>query len=421
MSTLMERLGYHYFPDDRHYRQVDLEAWLPRLSSLGARWLTLQGTLEKAIPEAFIRGLVEAGIEPIVHIASPMRRLDRTELAPLLSSYAAWGVRSVVLFDRPNQRAQWPAPEWSRTGLVDRFLDTMLPVLQSQQDAGLGPILPPLEPGGDYWDTAFLAGILEGLRRRGQDRLLEGLTLAVYAWTYGRSLDWGSGGPKAWPEAKPYHTPPGCQDQRGLRAFEWYAAIAAESSVPDLRLLVIAGGALRPDEAGSLGSDKHAEDNLAIARALQNGQIPACIRNFAFYPLATEPGHPDAGSAWFEPPDAPRPVVEAMHRLVASPAAHSPSQPRPVPHYIWLNLDPAQLESIGLAAVLDLVGDPAAVIGCSPDTALLAERVTIVGNSHPLPEGFEHKLHASGCGVRRLGDPQDMHTRVVFSAPVDAR
>ena len=35
------RIGFHYFPDQNHYRESDLYTWLPELKTLGATWLIL--------------------------------------------------------------------------------------------------------------------------------------------------------------------------------------------------------------------------------------------------------------------------------------------------------------------------------------------------------------------------------------------
>ncbi|HEY5119206.1 MAG TPA: hypothetical protein VII90_07095, partial [Anaerolineales bacterium] len=59
-------LGIHYFSDDRHFRLKDLDLWVPELQSLGFRWLALSGSLACAIPEAFLKRLVDAEIEPIL-------------------------------------------------------------------------------------------------------------------------------------------------------------------------------------------------------------------------------------------------------------------------------------------------------------------------------------------------------------------
>ena len=178
----MNRLGFHYFPDTIHYRQSDLENWLPRLKQLGAGWLVLQAPAERALPESFLRGLLEAAIEPVLHFPLALdQAFDTQAFEVLFQSYARWGVRYVALFDRPNLRSTWGGIAWAQTELVERFIDRYLPLAEACLEAGLIPVFPPLEPGGDYWDTSFLKAALESLQRRGKDALLSKLVLGVYA------------------------------------------------------------------------------------------------------------------------------------------------------------------------------------------------------------------------------------------------
>src|SRR5512147_276141 len=189
------RLGFHYYPDTLHYRASDLFTWLPELKAMGAGWLTLVAPPNYAIPEPFLHGLLAAGIEPILHFNLPLCHQTHDDtLGLLFRAYAGWGVRYVVLFDRPNQRNAWPISAWAQSDLVERFLDIFLPIANAALQAGLIPVFPPLEPGGDYWDTAFLRLALEGLERRGQEELLQELHLSAYAWADERPLEWGAGG-----------------------------------------------------------------------------------------------------------------------------------------------------------------------------------------------------------------------------------
>src|SRR5262245_46699759 len=196
----MTSLGFHYFPDESHYRSLDLQAWLPELRALGAQWLTLIGSLSRAIPESFVKGLIESGIEPIIHVpVTPIRPIDRPTLEPLLKTYARWGVKYFVLFSEPNARGSWSPANWGKTALVERFLDVLIPALLDQAEAGLQPTFPALKAGGEYWDTGFLEAALAGLARRGQTELVRRLTFAVNLWTFNRPPDWGAGGLRRWP------------------------------------------------------------------------------------------------------------------------------------------------------------------------------------------------------------------------------
>src|SRR5512140_2364479 len=118
-----KRLGFHYFPDTLHYREADLQTWLPELTSLGAAWLVVRSATGRAIPEHFLRGLKAAGIEPLIQFDLPLDnapdpREQARDLAPLLEVYARWGARSVIFFERPNARASWSASGWVQQDLV---------------------------------------------------------------------------------------------------------------------------------------------------------------------------------------------------------------------------------------------------------------------------------------------------------------
>ena len=125
------------------------------------------------------------------------------EIGLLFQSYRRWGVRAAALFDQPNSHKNWQATAWAQTDLVERFLDLYLPLADASLRAGLTPIFPPLKPGGDYWDTAFLRAALQSLQRRSQHNLLNQLIIGAYAQAGERTLQWGAGGPERWPNAVP--------------------------------------------------------------------------------------------------------------------------------------------------------------------------------------------------------------------------
>ena len=307
MSSPLSRLGFHYFPDDSHYTGRDLEQWLPVLLKLAARWLVLSASPKRSIPEPFVRGIVEAGIRPVVWIKSGISDTSPRELAPLLTSYSAWGVQEVVVFDRPNQRTSWTATDWSRPDLVERFVDRMLPILQLENSVGLIPVFPPLEPGGDYWDTAFLETALQSIQRRGQSSLLRKMFLAIYGWTFGHPLDWGYGGPANWPEARPYEALEGIQDQIGFRTFDWYGLITKSQIGVELPMIVVAGG---PGDAEAARA-RPAQAVSEILRALQAAEVTDSVLAFNFYLLACDPDSQAYSNAWFAAPGEPKPLVAA--------------------------------------------------------------------------------------------------------------
>jgi len=410
MSLPQSKLGFHYYPDSLHFTQKDLDYWRPILSDLCAAWLTLQASPERAVPEFFVRGLVERGVQPIITIPAPVGTVRASSMAPMLQSYARWGVQHVVVFDRPNLQTSWPMGEWSRSGLVERFLDHALPHLRAQAHAGLVPVFPALEPGGDYWDTAFLAASLKSMQRRGEQELLEQVALAAYAWTNDKPLSWGAGGPARWTDVQPYRTPEGAEDQRGFRAFEWYAQVAEASVGIHPSFLIVAGGAVRKPHASLEDEHRHTEQNLGIARLLE--EDPACrslLTNFAFYVLASDGDDEAQASAWFPNLSSPLPVVSALQSRDAGSSKVAPPQiSKPLQHVVLLPNDRQRAHDLWSKAAEFALTHPQVLVGTSHEAAFQAAEVTLVGGVDVFTPDFEAQLRAADCQVQRMSlvDPK---------------
>jgi hypothetical protein len=412
----MTSLGLHYFPDESHYRAVDLQAWLPELRALGAKWLTLVGSLTRAVPEPFIRGLIEAGIAPLVHIpATPIRAADIPGLLPLLKTYARWGVQYVVIFSEPNSRAVWPPSEWGKTALVERFLDVLIPVLHAQAEAGLQPAFPPLKAGGEYWDTGFLEAALAGMARRGQSDLAQRLTFATNLWTFNRPTDWGAGGLKRWPEAKPYLTPPGSQDQRGFRVFDWHTEIIADRLGEPRPIICLAGGPRLGDKTDPafppVDEARHTTCTQEIAQAAEGGALPAHLLNVNFWLIGAPEGSPFAPEAWYRSDGSTLAAVDALKRRAAAQGqspqrangkSFGPDQPKAIHHYLLLPTFEWGVSEWHWRAALEFVKAHRPVCGFSPEEAALAQRVTIFGNEQGVSREVETGLRSAGCWVERI-------------------
>src|ERR1035437_2102583 len=107
-STRSTRLGFHYYPDTLHYRERDLEIWLPELKTLGPSGLVVHSSIDRVIPEPFLCGLLQANIEPVItfNLSLP-NPPSAAEMRTLLEAYARWGAKYIILFDRPNSRSSW--------------------------------------------------------------------------------------------------------------------------------------------------------------------------------------------------------------------------------------------------------------------------------------------------------------------------
>ncbi|MFP3854551.1 MAG: hypothetical protein ACLFWD_09690 [Anaerolineales bacterium] len=378
------RLGFHYPKDEYQHTVQDCRLWLDQLSGLPAGWVLVEGTTERAIPEPFLKKIMSAGLKPIVHMPGQIGAVRAEAINPLLYSYAHWGVEYVVVYDRPNLKSSWHGNSWTSSNLVERFVDAMLPILQASHAAGLKPILPPLEPGGDYWDTAFLNSTLKALARRGQQSLLDALTLTAYTWTKGKDIDWGKGGPEAWPQARPYFTPEESQDHQGFHIYEWYRAIAAEALGKERPVLALAGGA-------DIKNKPHEEINARIAAQLQLAESHQGLLAMCFPALPSS----DKRARWIieEPEKAPKAAAKS--------AAPENATVKRLAHYLLL--PPEEEHAVPVwrkATAFALTHQP--VVGFSVKEACLAKRVTIAADTNLIPAEVDTKLEAAGCQVERL-------------------
>jgi hypothetical protein len=425
LSTHSTRFGFHYFPDSLHYRESDLQTWIPTLLRLKASWLVCQSPLSRAIPEAFLATLVDAGIEPVIRFPITLNQnTNLSDLVTLMEAYARWGVRLILPFDRPNLRSAWPASSWAQQDLVERFTDHVLPVFTLALRSGLTPIFPPLEPGGNYWDTAFLRLSLESFERRKQFELLGRMGLSAYAWTKNRSLNWGAGGPSRWPDARPYTTPQNSQDHCGFRIFDWYQAIAKAAIQKPLPILLLGASLTDDDQRLSLPVDSARRqcDTMAIARLLageivpdpENAlinlePIPAEVIGCAFHTLAESP-KPISPLAWFDDEANPSPLAQSFLTWVEQlPISQSQSDskklegnPRPLVHYLLLPTYTWGIADWHLDAIRPYVKRHRPTVGFSLEEAALAGKVTVIGDEQVFPEDELNRLRFNGCQVERL-------------------
>ncbi len=428
------RFGFHYYPDTLHYSKRDLQVWLPVLKRLRASWLVLVAPLDRAIPEAFLRGLIEAHIQPILHFHLPLgKTIDLASLRLLFENYADWGVKTIILFDRPNIRLAWSSQSWVQSDLTERFLDLFLPPAEIAFQTGLKPALPPLEPGGDYWDTAFLQAVIKGIQRRSSGELRRALSLSAYAYVTDKPLNWGAGGPERWPKSHPYYLPIGQQDQRGFYIFDWYLSIAEAvlGEEPPLILLgvgcpLVATG--NPDQF-LRARVEHAEKNLTLAqwvctpideKSSNNTFEPISSRVMAcnFWLLTAAEGSPHQADAWFHPDGSGKGVDESFQlwlsagsqtRTIApisSPNQHTqePIQQvnQSIDHYLLLPLFEWGVSEWYLDAIRPFILKHRPTIGFSKIEAARAKRVTVIGSEQLFAGDILDELRNAGCRVDRI-------------------
>jgi hypothetical protein len=434
------RVGFHYFPDTLHYQESDLQTWLPILQSMNASWLVMQSETKRAIPEHFLAGLVQAGIEPMIRmnlsLASPP---DPEELQPILESYARWGVHIVQFFDRPNDRSAWQSTHWVQQDLVERFTNQFMPFANLSVDIGLIPAFPALMPGGSYWDTAFLRSTLESFSRQAKSRLMDVMVLSAYAWTEGHSLSWGAGGPNKWPKSKPYFTPPDAEDHKGFRIYEWYQA-AAETVLQKKCPIILLNAGCNKDPLEDKNTVHLSDAQMEITENLYNlinGEkvispenpqnmlepIPAEVISCNFWLLSAAKGSPYEKHAWFTDDGNPQPIID---RILSQPKQqvlsqekswqntpingslldqnkqHNDQTVRQIQHYLLLPAYEWGITDWHLEIIQPFVKKHKPTIGFSPEEAVLSEHVTIIGNPETFPDEFVNKLRGAGCVVDRI-------------------
>jgi hypothetical protein len=401
----MNRIGFHYFPDTNHYREHDLNFWLPRLQELGTCWLVLRAPLTHAIPENFIQGLISAGIQPLLHLHLRPGSFPRTDdLSLLLRTYQRWGVRYITLFDQPNLHYVWRTTAWVQSDLVERFLDLYIPLAHTCLNAGLTPIFPPLKPGGDYWDTAFLRASLESIRRRGHRDLLNHLVLGAYAFSGDRPLQWGAGGPERWPNTRPYYTPPGVEDQRGFRIFDWYNAIS-QAALSTPRPIFLFGMGY-PSEV-----DEYIKKNLQIVRLMTGERIqgleniPANVIGGAFDPLVDLKSGGKLIQGWYSAAGEPHAQTEVLKQWIgqkSDPMDESSPNFHPINHYLLLPSYEWGITDYHLDLIRPIVKKYQPTIGFSLEEAQSAQRVTVIGGEEIFSDESLGRLRAAGVQVERV-------------------
>jgi hypothetical protein len=432
MPEKQNKLGFQYFPDTQHYRESDLRAWLPELQSLGAGWLVLTTPADRAIPEVFVRGLLAGGIQPILHLNLSVPAVQKNKDIPtLLSTYAKWGAKYVIFSDRPNTYQSWSSATWAQEDLVERFLDIFLPLAEAASQLGMVPIFPPLEPGGSYWDTTFLKSIMQSILRRQKTKLLDTLVISAYAWTHGKPLSYGSGGPERWAGARPYFTPTDEEDQRGFHIYEWYQTIIESvlgRSLPIMLLGVGIPGNNQIEQSPDFSPAEHAAIIMAITEALSGNDVmdpsasgktinalPDYILCLNLATLSASEDSPSAKYAWFRPDSNNLPVVGALRQWQSAKSINYSPVPAPkgagtppventrfIGHYILLPCYEWGVSDWHLDVVKPFVKKYQTTVGFSIEEAKHAARVTVIGNTQSVPEETIEQLRLAGCLVERI-------------------
>jgi len=424
------KIGFHYFQDTLHYSSQDLSDWLPRLTQLSASWIVLLSESSRAIPENFISGLIDAGINPIIHFKLQLPDAPSAAvLKPIFTAYAKWGVKFIVLFDKPNDSSSWSAAGWSHQDLVERFIDRFLPLAAEARHCGLTPVFPPLMPGGSYWDTSFFKSSIQSLQRREQQSLLENMAVGVYAYTFGHELSWGQGGPAKWRQSKPYLTPSDSQDQRGFNNYQWVSFIAESSGVKNIPIIQFGTGLKSPEMAYS--PEVHAEIVQSMIQLIDQSESLDSTKIIAtnFWLLSAEPDSEDYPQAWFKTGNTTLPIVRVLttaerktnpsffdHEpvLQTDRKISDPERIQSIDHYLLLPTYEWGVSEWHLDVIRAFILEKKPTVGFSTKEVLMAKKVTVIGSDEDYPSGEIQKLRDIGCLVDQIeGDGTSIATQLL--------
>ena len=438
-ELITQRVGFHYFPDTAHYTKKDLATWLPILKQLKASWLVLISEANRAIPEHFIAGLMAAGITPLIQFPLSLPNCpSAAEMKALLSAYSRWGIKYVILFDRPNDLASWTAAGWVQQDLIERFVDRFLPLATLAVQTGLTPVFPPLQPGGSYWDLTFLKQSLQSIKRRGNLDLIKKMGLSAFAYTFNHELEYGTGGPEVWKGAVPYAQNPGIEDQRGFRNYEWLQSIVRTFISKDLPVFLLGAG--NKEQGVPYSPETHAGVCLNIFERLKGltpaNAIPAYVKSCNFSFLSVAEDSPDSACAWFKSQDDHLPIVDFLlarpeEEVAAAatviqpetisgnvtdmhePIISKPENTHPIEHYLLLPVYEWGIADFHLEVTRPFIQKYQPTIGFSAADAALARKVTVIGGEQTFSDAVLNGLRASGSNVVRIsGDGTSIATQL---------
>ena len=266
MEESLPAIGFSYFTSPNYQLSSQLSEWLPMIKDFGASSIIFESDFRRAVPEDAFMIARQLGMKPIVHFTSELpkaRELNQTAI--LINTYKKRGVNEIILGDRPNTKQAWPSASWHEKNLVEHFLDRFIPLAGYMIQIDLRPVFPPLQPGGDFWDTSFVELALSGLKKRQLESILENLIFSSFGYTFGKSLSWGKGGPERWTGVKPYQHQDGQEDQLGFQNFEWVQKIAERILGYEVPVMVLDAGF-----HGSLIKEKNSEEIIGVNKLILN-------------------------------------------------------------------------------------------------------------------------------------------------------
>jgi len=410
MDRNKQALGFEYFSSPEFLVLKRVRDWLPVLKQLGASAVVIQSGFDKAIPEDIFLAARDQQLTPVVHFTMELPLARKfNEAAFLMDVYAKWGVSEVILGNKPNSKSSWTATAWHYDSIVDHFLDRFIPLANHAVRAGLSPALPPLQPGGDYWDTAFVELVLGGLKRRQMEGILDCLSLTSYGYTFNKPLSWGAGGPERWLGVKPYQTPEGQQDQLGFNNYAWQNAMGLRATGKNFPISILDAGssgmkfvqsnyqAMKKDiktiYASILGKLAPNSSKTEMAVMLDDSvkQVFFSLDNIAKL-MQNKISSKELIEFFKEPKHAGKTIksVEDSGKVFD--------------HYLLLPVHTSGISDVILNKIRPLIKHRQTTVGFSPSEAKFARKVSIYPDPIVFSDEVIDELRSAGCTVEILPD-----------------
>jgi hypothetical protein len=402
------KIGFSYFTSSEYLLINQIEAWLPALHRWGGTRVVIDSNFDRAVPEDFFLLAHNNDLTPIVHFKTCLPSAKNfNECALLLDLYQRWGVTQVVLGNQPNNQKGWPMAAWHYEAFVDTFLDRFIPLANHAVRIGLQPILGPLQPGGDYWDSAFLEMALTALKNRKMDALLDTLMLSSYGYTFDKPLSWGEGGPERWPGSKPYFTPDGQEDQLGFHNYEWVQAVSQRVTGKPMPVIILDAG--RPDEGEEqIKNNRVASSIKTIFTAIANPQSKNEAAAVEITPLDEQVLACFFSLDTLKQFSGEQFSIDQLDRLFSTNQKKkdafivSQAEPKIIAHYLLLPVYGSGVPDVVLNKVRPLIKNLRPTVGFSFEEASRAAKVSIYPDPYLFSEDQINQLRLAGCKVEIL-------------------
>ena len=408
MNETLPRIGFSYFTSPNYQLHSQLSDWLPIMKDFGASSVIFQSDFLRAIPEDVFIISRESGIKPIVHFTSELPKArDLKKTAILVDIYKKRGVEEIIFGDRPNLKGAWPTASWHDKNLVEHFLDRFIPLASYAVQQGIRPVFPPLQPGGDFWDTSFIDLAISSLKNRKLESILQNLILSSFGYTFGKPLSWGMGGPERWTGAKPYQLQDGQEDQLGFNNFEWVKKIAERNLGFEVPVIILEAGF-----HGKSNQEKNKDEILksikSILAALGKGSAKDLTDSAIKFPASVlgcyfslekirilMDGHLPL-TQFFE--------IFELPKQEKKPESKINKEPKIISHYLLLPSHAGSVSDVVLNKVRPIIKKFKPAVGFSLFEASFAQNVSIFPDPILFTEEKINQLRSAGCKVEILPD-----------------